>query len=123
MKMSDSTPPSAGGQDPRREHERREAVIRADAIGPDSFGEPRHLFACSVVDISQGGVAILSRKVLAIGDTVYLRIEKLGGQTVYGVQVRNVRYREGHGHVFGCVWLPKSAWKPAISAFGQAKAS
>ena len=103
--------------DSKRRYERREALIKADAIGPDAFGEPKHRFACQIIDISQGGIAMLSRKVLAIGDKVYLRIEKLDGKTVYGVVVQNVRYREGYGHVAGCSWMKKSAWKPSLQDF------
>lgn len=112
-------PAPHGSQSPewRRSYERREAIIRADAIGPDFFGDPKHRFACSIVDISQGGVALLAKRVLSIGDKVYLRVEKLGGRTVYGVKVKNVRYREGHGHIAGCSWLPQSDWRPPLSAF------
>lgn len=90
----------------KREHRRyerkplsREALV-TELLGNGSLGQPWH---CQTMDLSRGGMALVSRRMVRVGTNLFIHLEGTGStrtEPLYGT-VMHFRYLKDGTHLLG----------------------
>ncbi len=89
----------------QRVHARRAVKAAVAVIVVDEHGHPGREHSCQTLDLSRGGVGILSPRLLCPGQSCIVVISANDPAAAFGT-VRHVRYVPGRGHVMGLQFAP-----------------
>jgi hypothetical protein len=97
----------------RRRFERITVLKRARVTELDSFDSPGAEFECTIVDISRGGLALCSARMVHLDRRVLIELNgptEGSSRVLFGI-VKQVRYVEGKGCITGIQFeeMPRSA--------------
>lgn len=88
------------GRESQRAHDRVGVACAAEVFPVTEFG-PGEGWPCETLDLSRGGVGLITKRMLYPGQRAVVAIRKAASPTVLFGAVRHVRYVPGRGHVVG----------------------
>ncbi len=103
----------------KRAHDRRKMMVPVDIGEMDDAGELTAVTPGKLADMSQGGIGIMTAKLLYVDSKIVIRMKSKTGYITYGAIVRSSRYDTKHGHFSGCAWLAKTERIPTANKIEQ----
>lgn len=100
----------------KRQFERIAVDRRATGVELDPFGAPGAPFECTIQNLSRGGLGLCATRMIHLDRRLFIEVEDAEGKfrLLFGM-VRQVRYVEGQGYIFGIQFEPLPTTGPAAA--------